>query len=675
MFTVVISEKGGAERRETFDKAEISVGRVQGNDLMLPKGNVSKQHARLLYRDSRFIVTDLRSTNGTYVNGRKIAQATIVREGDKIYIGDFVLRVESGKGIAQAEAAEVTGAGPAPVPAAVVPDVVASVVDAPPAAAASIPADAPSQPALPPTMASSVPNPPSPPRPGDVQPNLSHFPLERDPDSESAPDLAAAAMPAVPGPPRLPQSVDARPRAATGSLLPGRTSAAPRVHSATSAVTSQPRPATALIAGTRRIPQEAPHQTARRLALAMLVTRVTSSVDLTAIDAEPEPSRPLVEAIERAVREHARELRVAGEVAEGVELDALARDAVEELVGLGPLGPWLEDDQATDLHFSRPEQVIVSKGGQLVLAEPGFTSGDAVGRVVARLARRAGAPLRPGEVVVERRVAGGATLVAIGPPVAASWIVACRKPRRVETTLDDLVRTGAMSRPMAIFLEACVVAKANMLVVGPASGLTTQVLAALAAAAPAGDRIALVSAASAADEIVAAQAEVIPINLAQAPDPEGAMTAAARLGADRLAIPVAGPAMLGPMLRAIAEGAEAVIAGLGAPSLRQGLARAAARAAVALASSIEVAREAISESFDVVVEVGRVAPGGHLRVLRIAEIAGTDAKGVATRDLFISNLDLAGDASFVVTGATPRLAADFAARGVRLDAALFRRVR
>src|ERR1700710_2345745 len=95
MFTIIISEKGGAERRETFERNEINVGRVQGNDLMLPKGNVSKHHARLLYRDGRFIVTDLKSTNGTYVNGRKIAQATIVREGDKIYIGDFVLRLET----------------------------------------------------------------------------------------------------------------------------------------------------------------------------------------------------------------------------------------------------------------------------------------------------------------------------------------------------------------------------------------------------------------------------------------------------------------------------------------------------------------------------------------------------------------------------------------------------
>lgn len=120
MFTIIISEKGGAERREAFDKNEINVGRVQGNDLMLPKGNVSKHHARLLFRDGRFIVTDLKSTNGTYVNGRKIAQATIVREGDKIYIGDFILRVDVGGAAGAVDDGGATatpdGAPPAPSP-------------------------------------------------------------------------------------------------------------------------------------------------------------------------------------------------------------------------------------------------------------------------------------------------------------------------------------------------------------------------------------------------------------------------------------------------------------------------------------------------------------------------------------------------------------------------------
>src|SRR5260370_30238713 len=140
MFTIIISEKGGAERRETFDKNEINVGRVQGNDLMLPKGNVSKHHARLLYRDGRFIVTDLKSTNGTYVNGRKIAQATIVREGDKIYIGDFVLRIESGSGAVPSQ--------PSSAPPVALDDIQSDIQSAPPLDDA-VPAPPPPRPPLP----------------------------------------------------------------------------------------------------------------------------------------------------------------------------------------------------------------------------------------------------------------------------------------------------------------------------------------------------------------------------------------------------------------------------------------------------------------------------------------------------------------------------------------------
>lgn len=93
MFSIQICDQDGDERSQIFGKSEITVGRVPGNDLLLPKGNVSKRHARFIHRDGRFIVTDLRSTNGTYVNGHRIAQPTMVREGDLIHIGDFVLRL------------------------------------------------------------------------------------------------------------------------------------------------------------------------------------------------------------------------------------------------------------------------------------------------------------------------------------------------------------------------------------------------------------------------------------------------------------------------------------------------------------------------------------------------------------------------------------------------------
>ncbi|MET0287034.1 MAG: ATPase, T2SS/T4P/T4SS family [Polyangiales bacterium] len=94
MFTVVIAEKDGSERRVTFTESEVTIGRVPGNDVVLPKGNVSKRHSRIVLKDNRFIVVDLKSTNGTYVNGRKITSPLVVKEGDKIYVGDYVLTLE-----------------------------------------------------------------------------------------------------------------------------------------------------------------------------------------------------------------------------------------------------------------------------------------------------------------------------------------------------------------------------------------------------------------------------------------------------------------------------------------------------------------------------------------------------------------------------------------------------
>ena len=68
MYAVVITDEGGARRRLDFSKPELTVGRVQGNDIVLSKRNVSKQHARLTLKGEQPVVVDLNSTNGTSIN-------------------------------------------------------------------------------------------------------------------------------------------------------------------------------------------------------------------------------------------------------------------------------------------------------------------------------------------------------------------------------------------------------------------------------------------------------------------------------------------------------------------------------------------------------------------------------------------------------------------------------
>lgn len=757
MFAIIISEKGGAERRESFDKNEINVGRVQGNDLMLPKGNVSKHHARLLFRDGRFIVTDLKSTNGTYVNGRKIAQATIVREGDKIYIGDFVLRLET-NGAAGASEPAPSGGGDEesirtvardqanqspPRPPAPLPN--------PPAVGLKSPTHPPPGAPLPRPQPANVPNAAAPlgmpapglgsgpaqPPPPNPAPRATDagaaYGLEHDPDdsapvqkprhpsgappapamtgtgavrpltmplNQMSPPLIGPRVPsmappggplqsplgapppvAAPPPPPQPQlpPTQAAPVAAPPlpppvvappppAPLPPVPPPAPAPGPATTASASVPPPGRATAPPPRVPPKETPAQAGRRLALMTLLDRIADAVDLSPLRTNPHVPDALAQQIERAAREQANAMREEGDAPEGIDLDAVVRDAHRELVGLGAFGPLLEDEEVAEVHCVRFDQLFTVRGGTSVTVEPNaFSSEEALARVIARLAQQSGEPWKPGETVVERRLARAA-LVAITPPAAANHVVSIRKRRRIETTFDELARAGSISKPMAQFLEACVTARANVLVSG---NTPLPMLSALAATNASGERVVVVQD---VEEIGVGQAHAANLALGERRLGEECVRAASKLHANRLIVTQLSGGVAAATVDAMAEGNDGVLAALSAPTLRQGIGRLVAQLVLHRPGlSLEGMREVVGEAFDIAVEVGSF-PDGRLRVTRIAELAGADAKGVVARDLFVFNPDPAGgDGSFSATGVVPRIANELAARGMKLDSAIFKR--
>jgi pilus assembly protein CpaF len=116
-FSVILTEKGGPTQRLDFDTEEITVGRVDENDICLPKGNISKKHTKIVVKDGKIIVLDLKSTNGTYVNGKKLAGPRVIQPSDDVYIGDFILNVEPpdlGAAVDRAADGEAEPAGEAP---------------------------------------------------------------------------------------------------------------------------------------------------------------------------------------------------------------------------------------------------------------------------------------------------------------------------------------------------------------------------------------------------------------------------------------------------------------------------------------------------------------------------------------------------------------------------------
>ncbi len=701
MFSIIISEKGGAERKETFDKNEINVGRVQGNDLMLPKGNVSKHHARLLFRDGRFIVTDLKSTNGTYVNGRKIAQATIVREGDKIYIGDFVLRVDTGNSqmaaldqIAPSIASDDesirtlarnnTGNSVIPGPA------IGAKAGSPSGGISGMPG---------PGGASIGPatHPPGA-RSSGLMPSAapsSPFPLDRDPDDSeqmqaanrvSAPpmmnngpalqppmarELVQPPPPMQPPPPVQQPAYQAQSRSsAPGPVADQRPSNPPPLRGQSVAPgpygSGSPNAGRQTGAPVARVaPRETAAQAGRRLASITLVDRIADAVDLRPLKASPVVDDAVAQQIERAAREQAAAMRDEGEAPEGIDIETLVRDAVRELVGLGPIGALLDDEEILEIDCVRHDQVLAVRESSVSLADTSFTSEEALYRVIARLAHQSGDPWREGEWQIERRLPRGGTMLALTPPAVAAHALVVRKRRRVDMTLEDLVRSGALARPVAVLLEAVLAARANVLVTGSSRAVTSGLLAALAAAGSPGERIAVVHD---ADEVNVAQAHLVSLPL---PDTRArgaeSVRAAARLGCDRLVIGTLVGHLASATVEAVADGAEGVIAGTIAPGLRQGLARAAAQLVLVHPSmSMGSAQDLLAETFDLALE-GVAGPDGRWRVTRVSELSGSEGRG-APRDLFTTT-----ESGLEATGITPRIASEIAARGGKLDTSIFRR--
>jgi pilus assembly protein CpaF len=400
-----------------------------------------------------------------------------------------------------------------------------------------------------------------------------------------------------------------------------------------------------------------------------LLDRIADAVDLAPLGASPQVPDALAQQIERAAREQANAMREEGDAPEGIDLDAVARDAHRELVGLGAFGPLLEDEEVGEIHAVRFDQLFTLRGATQVTPEAtAFSSEEALARAIARLAQQSGEPWRSGDNVVERRLQRAA-FVAIAPPAAANHVVSIRKRRRIETTLDELTRAGSLSKAMAQFLEACVVARTNVLVSGNAS---LPLLSALASAGASGERVVVVQD---VEEIGVGNAHAANLSFGDTRKlGEECVRAASKLRADRLIVTQLTGGVAAATVDALVEGSEAVLAALPAPTLRQGIARLVAQVVLHRPGlSLEGTREVVGESFDLAAEI-TAFPDGRLRVTRIAELGGADAKGIVARDLFVFNSDPAGgDGSFSATGVVPRIANELAARGMKLDGAMFKR--
>lgn len=93
MIRVVVTDKHGSQRAQEFAKREVTIGRAEKSDLVLDDGTVSKYHARIVEKDEKLILVDLRSDSGVFVNRRRLRSPQVISAQDEIRIGSFLLKL------------------------------------------------------------------------------------------------------------------------------------------------------------------------------------------------------------------------------------------------------------------------------------------------------------------------------------------------------------------------------------------------------------------------------------------------------------------------------------------------------------------------------------------------------------------------------------------------------
>lgn len=92
MYTLIIEDRHGRSAAEiSFEQGTYTIGRVDGNDVVLASSSVSRTHARIFVNNNKCFIDDLGSANGVLVDGTAIRERTEIRNGSKIRIGEYTL--------------------------------------------------------------------------------------------------------------------------------------------------------------------------------------------------------------------------------------------------------------------------------------------------------------------------------------------------------------------------------------------------------------------------------------------------------------------------------------------------------------------------------------------------------------------------------------------------------
>ncbi len=367
-----------------------------------------------------------------------------------------------------------------------------------------------------------------------------------------------------------------------------------------------------------------------------------------------------------------------------IEKQQISEEVLDEVFGLGPLEPLLQDPGISDILVNTHKQVYIERKGLLELTSVRFRDDQHLLRIIDKIVSQVGRRVDESTPMVDARLADGSRVNAVIPPLAVDGpLLSIRRFGTDKLGPQDLVDKKAMTGGMMELLESCVKAKLNIVIVGGTGSGKTTLLNALSNYISPKERIVTIEDAAELQlkQPHLARLETRPANL----EGHGAvkqrqlLVNSLRMRPDRIVVgEVRGEEAL-DMLQAMNTGHDGSLTTVHANSPRDAISRLEVMVSLANANMQLVSiRQQISSAVQLLVQAARLSDGTR-RVISITEVTGMEGEIVTLQDIFVFEKRGVSQEGrvlgrFAATGIRPKFYERLLAAGIRLPSDLFDQV-
>lgn len=363
------------------------------------------------------------------------------------------------------------------------------------------------------------------------------------------------------------------------------------------------------------------------------------------------------------------------------EREQLISEIQNEVMGLGPIEPLVQDPTINDILVNRCDRIYVERAGKLELTDVRFRDEAHLRKVIEKIVTGVGRRIDESSPMCDCRLLDGSRVNAIIPPLALDGSsLSIRKFSKDKLQIEDLVNTRSLTPEIAELLQGIVEARLNVVIAGGTGSGKTTILNILSGFIPGDERIITIEDAA---ELQLRQDHVVRLET-RPPNVEGKgevnqrdlVKNCLRMRPDRIVMGECRGAETLDMLQAMNTGHDGSLTTIHANSPRDALTRIETLVALAgLNISSKGLRHYISSAVDVILQMTRLSDGSR-KVTSLQEITGMEGEIITLQEIFkFEQTGLSDDrqvrGKFISTGVRPKFTEKFRALGIELSLDVF----